>query len=62
MPVRKARNSDNKDWVLIVDEVDQALFDYREGSATVEQLGDALLALAEHNNIAATYIYGRETQ
>lgn len=59
MPVRKARNSDNKDWPMIVDEVDQALYQYREGTATVEQLGDALLALAEHNHIHLTYVYGR---
>jgi hypothetical protein len=59
MPVRKARNSDNKDWPMIVGEVDQALYDYRDGVATVEQLGDALLALAEHNHIHLTYVYGR---
>lgn len=59
MPVRKARNSDNKDWPMIVEEVDQALYDMREGTATLEQVSDALLALAEHNHIASTYIYGR---
>ena len=59
MPVRKARNSDNKDWPMIVEEVDQALYDMREGTATLEQVSDALLALAEHNHIANTFIYGK---
>ena len=59
MPVRKQTNSSNRDWPMIVEEVDQALYDYREGTATLEQLGDALLALAEHNHIHLTYIYGR---
>lgn len=59
MTVRKPRNSDNKDWPMIVEEVDQALYDYREGTATLEQLGDALLALAEHNHIHMSYVYGR---
>lgn len=59
MPVRKTRNSDNKDWVMIVAEVDQALYDMREGTATLEQVSDALLALAEHNHIANTFIYGK---
>ena len=60
MPVRKARNSDNKDWQMIVEEVDQALYDMREGTATFEQVSDALLALAEHNHIHLTYVYGRQ--
>jgi hypothetical protein len=59
MPVRKQTNSDNKDWPMIVEEVDQALYDMREGTATLEQVSDALLALAEHNHIAGVYVYGR---
>lgn len=71
MPVRKHRNSDNKDWPMIVEEVDQALFAYREYGfqdplidkpdvhELVDILGQALLAIAEHNRIDDTFVYGK---
>ena len=69
MGVRKHRNSDNPDWVHVRDEVSNALVlfvDWRIGavpaSAVISEIGDALVALAEHNGIDGAYIYGKETQ
>jgi len=69
MGVRKHRNSDNPDWVHIRDEVANALVlfvDWRIGtvpaSAVISDIGDALVALAEHNGIDDAYIYGKEQQ
>lgn len=68
MPVRKPNHNDNPDWEMIRDEVDEALYVFREFMAgsdaeapdyVAEVCGKALLALAEHNNIADTYIYGK---
>ena len=68
MPVRKQTHDDNPDWSMIREEVSEALHVFREfqsgsdaesDAVVAEILGNALLALAEHNNIADTYIYGK---
>jgi hypothetical protein len=59
----------NADWEFVYDEVKEALHALREwrldhdswpADLVLEQVGDALVALAEQHLLADTYIYGRE--
>jgi|DEB0MinimDraft_6_1074348.scaffolds.fasta_scaffold31192_5 hypothetical protein len=57
------------DWEFVHDEVAEALHTYREwqfdhdcwpAHDVIEQLGQALLALAEQHGLSGTYVYGKE--